>query len=99
MELVIRFSAHHCEHTTAIFFFALGSLWVSHFKALFKEAAIEPKDIAANMNAEICRKHSPPSKAPPLTPPGATVPELTQQVFDPKNMMAASDFRNGRRIS
>ncbi|RMJ26535.1 hypothetical protein PHISP_02582 [Aspergillus sp. HF37] len=29
----------------------------------------------------------------------ATVPELTQQMFDPKNMMAASDFRNGRYLT
>ncbi|KAL6866651.1 tubulin beta-2 chain [Trichoderma chlorosporum] len=41
----------------------------------------------------------------PLTSPGAhsfravTVPELTQQMFDPKNMMAASDFRNGRYLT
>jgi tubulin beta len=28
-----------------------------------------------------------------------TVPELTQQIFDPKNMMAASDFRNGRYLT
>ena len=38
----------------------------------------------------------------PLTSPGSksfravTVPELTQQMFDSKNMMAASDPRNGR---
>ncbi|KJX93101.1 hypothetical protein TI39_contig4410g00001 [Zymoseptoria brevis] len=50
------------------------------------------------MSAEIHQKHGPPSKAPPLTPPpGAiTAPELTQQVFDPKNKMAFGDFRNGR---
>jgi tubulin beta len=24
---------------------------------------------------------------------------LTQQMFDPKNMMAASDFRNGRYLT
>ncbi|KAJ8990187.1 Tubulin beta chain (Beta tubulin), variant 3 [Exophiala dermatitidis] len=41
----------------------------------------------------------------PLTSRGAysfraiTVPELTQQMFDPKNMMAASDFRNGRYLT
>ncbi|GAB7348605.1 hypothetical protein MBLNU459_g6987t2 [Dothideomycetes sp. NU459] len=41
----------------------------------------------------------------PLTSRGAysfravTVPELTQQIFDPKNMMAASDFRNGRYLT
>lgn len=28
-----------------------------------------------------------------------TVPELTQQIFDPKNMMADSDFRNGRYLT
>ena len=28
-----------------------------------------------------------------------TVPELTQQMYDPKNMMAASDFRNGRYLT
>nr|UBO76128.1 beta-tubulin [Chrysosphaeria jannelii] len=28
-----------------------------------------------------------------------TVPELTQQMFDPKNIMAASDFRNGRYLT
>lgn len=28
-----------------------------------------------------------------------TVPELTQQLFDPKNMMAGSDFRNGRYLT
>lgn len=28
-----------------------------------------------------------------------TVPELTQQMFDPKNMMAASDPRNGRYLT
>jgi tubulin beta len=28
-----------------------------------------------------------------------TVPELTQQMFDPRNMMAASDFRNGRYLT
>ncbi|KAF4991862.1 hypothetical protein FDECE_13889 [Fusarium decemcellulare] len=28
-----------------------------------------------------------------------TVPGLTQQLFDPKNMMAASDFRNGRYLA
>ena len=28
-----------------------------------------------------------------------SVPELTQQMFDPKNMMAASDFRNGRYLT
>jgi len=41
----------------------------------------------------------------PLTGRGAhafraiTVPELTQQMFDPKNMMAAADFRNGRYLT
>ena len=41
----------------------------------------------------------------PLTSRGAysfravTVPELSQQMFDPKNMMAASDFRNGRYLT
>ncbi|UKZ77889.1 hypothetical protein TrVFT333_005617 [Trichoderma virens FT-333] len=41
----------------------------------------------------------------PLTSPGAhsfravSVPELTQQMLDPKNMMAASDFRNGRYLT
>jgi tubulin beta len=41
----------------------------------------------------------------PLTSRGAysfcavTIPELTQQMFDPKNMMAASDFRNGRYLT
>ncbi|KAL9127288.1 MAG: hypothetical protein Q9217_003803 [Psora testacea] len=41
----------------------------------------------------------------PLTSRGAhsfravTVPELTQQMYDPKNMMAASDFRNGRYLT
>ncbi|KAK4157061.1 hypothetical protein C8A00DRAFT_40543 [Chaetomidium leptoderma] len=41
----------------------------------------------------------------PLTARGAhsfravSVPELTQQMFDPKNMMAASDFRNGRYLT
>ncbi|KOS22688.1 Tubulin beta chain [Escovopsis weberi] len=41
----------------------------------------------------------------PLTSRGAhsfravTVPELTQQMFDPRNMMAASDFRNGRYLT
>ncbi|RMY91805.1 hypothetical protein D0861_02864, partial [Hortaea werneckii] len=41
----------------------------------------------------------------PLTSRGAysfravSVPELTQQIFDPKNMMAASDFRNGRYLT
>ncbi|MCJ1308081.1 Tubulin beta chain (Beta tubulin) [Agyrium rufum] len=41
----------------------------------------------------------------PLTSRGSssfravTVPELTQQMFDPKNMMAASDFRNGRYLT
>ncbi|MCJ1330040.1 Tubulin beta chain (Beta tubulin) [Thelotrema lepadinum] len=41
----------------------------------------------------------------PLTSRGAysfravTVPELAQQMFDPKNMMAASDFRNGRYLT
>ncbi|OAQ75084.1 tubulin beta-1 chain [Purpureocillium lilacinum] len=41
----------------------------------------------------------------PLTSRGAhsfravTVPELTQQLFDPKNMMAGSDFRNGRYLT
>jgi tubulin beta len=41
----------------------------------------------------------------PLTSCGAhsfravTVPKLTQQMFDPKNMMAASDFRNGRYLT
>lgn len=41
----------------------------------------------------------------PLTAIGAqsfrslTVPELTQQMFDPKNMMAASDPRNGRYLT
>lgn len=41
----------------------------------------------------------------PLTSRGAhsfravTVPELTQQMFDPRNMMAASDFRNGRFLT
>ncbi|KAI8665220.1 hypothetical protein LRP88_12748 [Fusarium phalaenopsidis] len=28
-----------------------------------------------------------------------SVPELTQQLFDPKNMMAGSDFRNGRYLT
>ena len=28
-----------------------------------------------------------------------SVPELTQQMYDPKNMMAASDFRNGRYLT
>lgn len=28
-----------------------------------------------------------------------SVPELTQQLFDPRNMMAASDFRNGRFLT
>ena len=28
-----------------------------------------------------------------------TVPELTQQMFDPKNMMAASDPRHGRYLT
>jgi tubulin beta len=28
-----------------------------------------------------------------------TVPELTQQMFDPKNMMAASNFRNRRYLT
>ncbi|GAA6018688.1 hypothetical protein JCM10207_009013 [Rhodosporidiobolus poonsookiae] len=41
----------------------------------------------------------------PLTAPGSqsfravTVPELTQQMFDAKNMMAASDPRNGRYLT
>lgn len=41
----------------------------------------------------------------PLTSRGAhsfravTVPDLTQQIFDPKNLMAASDFRNGRFLT
>ena len=41
----------------------------------------------------------------PLTSRGAysfravTVPELTQQMFDPKNMMAASDPRHGRYLT
>ena len=41
----------------------------------------------------------------PLTGRGASsfraisVPELTQQMFDPKNMMVASDFRNGRYLT
>jgi tubulin beta len=41
----------------------------------------------------------------PLTSRGAhsfravTVPELTQQMFDPKNIMAASNFRNGRYLT
>jgi tubulin beta len=41
----------------------------------------------------------------PLTSRGAysfravTIPELTQQMYDPKNMMAASDFRNGRYLT
>lgn len=41
----------------------------------------------------------------PLTSRGSnsfravTVPELTQQMYDPKNMMAASDFRNGRYLT
>ena len=41
----------------------------------------------------------------PLTARGSqqyravTVPELTQQMFDAKNMMAASDFRNGRYLT
>src|SRR2546421_6031122 len=41
----------------------------------------------------------------PLTSRGAhsfravTVPDLTQQMYDPKNMMAASDFRNGRYLT
>lgn len=41
----------------------------------------------------------------PLTSRGAhsfravSVPELTQQMYDPKNMMAASDFRNGRYLT
>ncbi|EOD51079.1 putative beta protein [Neofusicoccum parvum UCRNP2] len=30
---------------------------------------------------------------------GLTVPELTQQMFDPKNMMTAADFRNGRYLT
>jgi tubulin beta len=41
----------------------------------------------------------------PLTSRGAhsfravSVPELTQQIFDPKKMMAAADFRNGRYLT
>lgn len=41
----------------------------------------------------------------PLTSRGAhsfraiTVPELTKQMFDPKNMMAGADFRNGRFLT
>lgn len=41
----------------------------------------------------------------PLTSRGAqsfravTVPELTQQMFDPRNMMGAADFRNGRYLT
>ncbi|KAL8703387.1 MAG: hypothetical protein Q9201_003443 [Fulgogasparrea decipioides] len=41
----------------------------------------------------------------PLTSRGAnnfravTIPELTQQMYDPKNMMAATDFRNGRYLT
>ncbi|KAJ3508869.1 hypothetical protein NM208_g15752 [Fusarium decemcellulare] len=41
----------------------------------------------------------------PLTSRGSrsfkaiSVPELTQQLFDPKNMMAGSDFRNGRYLT
>ena len=41
----------------------------------------------------------------PLTARGSqqyravTVPELTQQMFDAKNMMAASDPRHGRYLS
>lgn len=41
----------------------------------------------------------------PLTSLGArtfrsvTVPELAQQIFDPKNVMSASDFRNGRYLT
>ena len=41
----------------------------------------------------------------PLTSRGShtfravTVPELTQQMYDPKNMMAAADFRNGRYLT
>ncbi|KAJ3456925.1 hypothetical protein MRS44_014066 [Fusarium solani] len=41
----------------------------------------------------------------PLTSRGShsfsavSVPELTQQMFDPKNMMASSDFRNGRYLT
>ena len=41
----------------------------------------------------------------PLTSRGAhsfravTVADLTQQLFDPKNMMAGSDFRNGRYLT
>ena len=41
----------------------------------------------------------------PLTSRGAhsfravSVPELTQQMYDPKNMMAATDFRNGRYLT
>ncbi|KAH7248478.1 beta-tubulin [Fusarium solani] len=41
----------------------------------------------------------------PLTSRGShsfsavSVPELTQQMFDPKNMMAGSDFRNGRYLT
>ena len=41
----------------------------------------------------------------PLTSRGAhsfravSVPELTQQMYDPKNMMAAADFRNGRYLT
>lgn len=41
----------------------------------------------------------------PLTSQGAhsfraiSVPELTQQMFDPKNMMAASDFHHGRFLT
>lgn len=41
----------------------------------------------------------------PLTSRGSesfrsiTVPQLVQQMFDPKNMMAASDFRNGRYLT
>jgi len=28
-----------------------------------------------------------------------SVPELTQQIFDPKNIMAAADFRNSRYLT
>lgn len=41
----------------------------------------------------------------PLTSRGAhsfravSVPDLTQQMFDPKNMMTGSDFRNGRYLT
>ncbi|KAJ4189104.1 Tubulin beta chain (Beta tubulin) [Fusarium solani] len=28
-----------------------------------------------------------------------TIPSLTQQIFDPRNLMAASDFRNGRYLT